>query len=97
MAKATKGSLAVRAVALVFAVALAALAARLWLGSAPRETSGTRAAGSEGDAATGDVAHDRDAAAADPVATAPPLHGDPSPEDREALRDILRESESEAP
>lgn len=82
MAKATKGSLAVRAVALVFAVALAALAARLWLGSAPREASAPRAA---------------EAGAPDAVSTAPPQHGDPSPEDREALRDILRGAESEAP
>jgi hypothetical protein len=43
VAKGSKTSLAVRAGALLFALALAALAARLWLGAAPRETSATRA------------------------------------------------------
>jgi hypothetical protein len=75
-------SLAVRAVALVFALALAALAAWLWLGDAPRETSASR-----GDSAAAD----------DAVATAPPLHEEHSAEDQEALRGILRGDESRAP
>ena len=94
MAKGFKTSLAVRAVAFVFALALAALAARLWLGSAPRD--GVHA---DGDASG--VARDIDAAGnsavPDAVATGPPLHGEHSAEDQEALRDILRDSKGETP
>jgi hypothetical protein len=81
MAKASRGSVAARAVALVFAIALAALAARLWLGGAPREAS--RATSAESERADGE----RDAA------SEPPLHGPHAAEDEEALRDILRGGE----
>jgi len=42
VAKGKRTSLAVRAVALLFALALAALAARLWLSEAPKQTSAAR-------------------------------------------------------
>jgi hypothetical protein len=83
VARGRKTSLAVRALALVFALALAALAARLWIGSAPRETRASAA----------DVASDSD----DGAANEPPLHGDHSAKDQEALRDILRDAEGKTP
>jgi hypothetical protein len=95
VAKGRKTSLAVRAAALVFALALVALAARLWIVSAPRETSASRpSADAGGDA--GAAARDEDDAL-DAVATAPPLHGEHSAEDQEALRGILRNDGGEAP
>jgi hypothetical protein len=93
VAKATKGSLAVRAVALVCAVVLAALAAHLWLRSAPREASTPSAA-------DGESARERAEAgdgAPDAISTEPPLHREHSAEDQESLRGILRGSEGEAP
>ncbi len=77
MAKGWKTSLAVRGLALLFALALAALAARLWLGGAPRAA---RQAGEE-----------------DEAAGAPPLHEEHSAKDQQALKDILRGAEVEAP
>jgi hypothetical protein len=91
VAKGRKTSLAVRAAALVFALALVALAARLWIVSAPRETSASRPS-----ADAGAAARDEDDAL-DAVATAPPLHGEHSAEDQEALRGILRNDGGEAP
>ena len=88
MAKGKKTSLAVRAGALVFALVLAALAARLWIGAAPRETSATRAAS--------DASAPIDAVP-DAVTSAPPLHGEHSAEDEEAMREILRGTEREMP
>jgi hypothetical protein len=87
VAKGKKTSLAVRAVVLVFALALAALAARLWLAAAPRETSATRSAADGADPSGAEEA----------AAAAPPLHREHSAEDQEALRDILRDAEGEAP
>ena len=78
MAKGRKTSLAVRALALVFALALAALAARLWLGDAPRSDAPPVASG----------AAEQDEAA---VSAEPPLHEEIPAEDREALRELLRE------
>ena len=86
MAKGRKTSLAVRAAALVIALALAALAARLWLGSATRETRAARSA-----AQSKTPPPDADAA------SGPPLHGEHSAKDQEALRDILRDAEGQAP
>ena len=83
VAKGKRTSLAVRAVALVFALALAVLAARLWLGTAPRETSATGGADASG--------------AEEGGASEPPLHREHSAEDQEALRDILRDAEGKAP
>ena len=98
MAKGKKTSLAVRAAAFMFALALAALAARLWIGSAPRETSATRAASEVSGADDARAGEDAGAdAAPDPVSTAPPLHGEHSARDQEALRDILRDSQGETP
>ncbi len=71
MAKGKKTSLVVRALALLFALALVALAARLWLGSAHHAD------------ATGESV------------AAPPPHGEIGADDREALRDILRDSQTE--
>jgi uncharacterized membrane protein len=82
VAQGKRTSLAVRAVALGFAVALAALAAKLWLG--PKPGTGDSLAG----AAAGEP---------EEVSSAPPQHGDLSDEDREALRKILRESRNERP
>jgi len=87
VAKGKRTSLAVRALALLFALALAALAAWLWLGDAPQETSATGAAASDADREAGDEA----------VSRAPPLHKEHSAEDQEALRDILRGAKGEAP
>jgi hypothetical protein len=80
VAKGKRTSLAVRAVALLFALALAALAARLWLGDATTEPSATPEPAGEDD-----------------LDQAPPLHGEHSAKDQEALRGILRGAEGEAP
>lgn len=100
MAKGKKSAFAARALALGFALALAALAARLWIGSAPRETRASRpvsAAPADG-AADGSGVRDGEAGALpDDVATAPPQHAPYSDRDREALRDAIRDAETEAP
>jgi hypothetical protein len=80
VAKGKKTSLAARGLALLFALALIALAAKLWLGSAPHAdaTGASVATEPAGEASAG-----------------PPQHGEIAPEDREALRDILRDSQTE--
>jgi hypothetical protein len=80
VAKGKRTSLAVRALALLFALALAALAARLWLGEAPKDTSATPGPADEAE-----------------LDQTPPLHGEHSAKDQEALRGILRGAEGEAP
>jgi hypothetical protein len=96
VAKGKKSAFAARALALVFAVALAALAARLWIGSAPRETSATRPVSG---APAGGVGADAGAVdgVPDAVATAPPQHEPYSAKDREALREAIRDAENQAP
>jgi hypothetical protein len=93
--KGKRSALAARAVALVVALALAALAARLWLGGGP-PSGGLAASGTESGAAIG-----RDEAAAgaerEASASAPPLHEPHSAQDQQALRDILRGAEKKAP
>ena len=84
MAKGKKRSLAARGLALLFALALIAVAAKLWLGGAPHE-----------DATGAVVATEPAGAADDAVSTGPPQHGEIDAEDREALRDILRDSQAE--
>ena len=84
VAKGKKRSLAARGLALLFALALVALAAKLWLGYAPRE-----------DATGESVATELAGAADDTVSAGPPQHGEIDAEDRAALRDILRDSQTE--
>jgi hypothetical protein len=91
VARSTKTSLAVRAAALGFALALAALAARLWLGSAPRATSASRTESAETEGSAAPAQPDAS------VADAPPLHGDISARDQEALRHLLRDAEKARP
>ncbi len=100
MAKGKKSAFAARALALVFALALAALAARLWVGSAPRETRASRpvsAAPGDGGAVDSGAQPPEGDALADDVATAPPQHAPYSDREREALRDAIRDAENEAP
>ena len=88
MAKGRKTSLAARGLALLFAIALVSLAAKLWLGST-----------SEADlppAETGRTFVETEPRAEDAVpAGPPPQHGEIGAEDRAALREILRDSQTE--
>ena len=85
-AKGKRSSLAARAIALLFALVLAGLAARLWLGTRAEQFPPADVGRMfEGAPRGGDAA------------AAPPLHDEHSAEDQEALRDILRGAESEAP
>lgn len=86
MAKGKKRSLAARGLALLFALALIAVAAKLWLGDAPREDTSGAAVATEAAA---------QANTADAVSAAPPLHDEIPAEDRAALREILRDSQTE--
>jgi flagellar basal body-associated protein FliL len=86
VAKSSRGSLWVRIVMGIVALALAAVAARLWLDAKPlRELSAAERARAES------------AAAADDAASAPPTHGEIAPEDRERMRELLRDAEAETP
>jgi flagellar basal body-associated protein FliL len=78
VAKGRRTSLIVRALALVFALALAALAARLWLGSAQRNAD----SGEE----------DPRVPPGEIYETAPPQHEPYSEEDEAALRERLRDA-----
>jgi hypothetical protein len=84
VAKGAKTSLAVRAAALLFALALVALAAKLWL--SPEPDAPVAEAGEE-------VVEEEESA--DVVATGPPppAYEEIPAEDRAALRELLRDSE----
>lgn len=84
MAKGKKRSLAARGLALLFALLLVALAARLWLRRAPHD-----------DATGASVATEPEGEAGDAVSAGPPQHGEIDAEDRAALREILRDSQTE--
>jgi hypothetical protein len=71
----------VRVAVAAVALALAAFAARLWLAAAPTREATSAPLNAAPEAAAG----------------GPPAHGEISPEDREALRELLREAEREAP
>jgi hypothetical protein len=86
VAKGRRTSLIVRALALVFALALAGLAAWLWLGGGQHEESASRA--SDADSVRDE--EDPRLAPGEIYETAPPQHAPYSAEDEAALREQLR-------
>ena len=84
MAKGAKTSLAVRAAALLFALALVALAAKLWL--APAQEAPLAEAGEA-------VVEEEEGAAEVSGAPPPPDYEEIPAEDREAMRELLRDSQ----
>jgi hypothetical protein len=88
VAKGAKTSLAVRALALLFALVLVALAAKLWLDPAPDARL----------AEEGDAVVEEEEGAAEISAEPPPPDDEEIPtEDREALRELLRDDEAPSP
>lgn len=87
VAKGVKTSLAVRGAALLFALALVALAAKLWLD--PAQEAPLPEAGEA-------VVEEEEGAAAISAEPPPPDYEETPPEDREAMRELLRKSQ-EAP
>jgi hypothetical protein len=88
VAKGAKTSLAVRAAALLFALALVGLAAKLWLDPAQEEPL----------AEAGDAVVEEEEGAAEVSAEPPPPDYEEIPaEDREALRELLRDDQAPSP
>jgi hypothetical protein len=88
VAKGVKTSLAVRALALLFALALVALAAKLWLDPAQEAPL----------AEAGDFVVEEEEGAAEVSAEPPPPDYEEIPAgDREALRELLRDDEAPSP
>jgi hypothetical protein len=85
VAKGAKTSLAVRAAALLFALALVALAAKLWLD--PAQEAAVTEAGE-------DVVEEEEGAASVSAEPPPPAQEEIPAADREALRELLREDEA---